>query len=86
MMEKLILNLLINLIKSMEKITINCQECGKVFERVKKEFVRSQKIGRLNFCSRSCAGAYNIKIQIINGTIIPNINNIPIVIFVFFML
>lgn len=62
----------------MDKIKTNCQTCGKEFEKLKKEFTRSQKIGRLNFCSRSCAGTHNMRIQIKKGTLIPDINNIPI--------
>jgi len=40
----------------MSKIKINCDNCGEPFLRVEKEVRRSQKLGRRNFCSRSCVG------------------------------
>lgn len=42
------------------KTTIcECRVCNKNFERPTKEVDRSKKLGRPNYCSRSCAGVGN---------------------------
>ncbi len=38
-----------------------CDNCGVKFEKPLKELVRSEKLGRKNFCSRTCVGKNNIK-------------------------
>lgn len=43
----------------MSLIKINCDNCGNEFERVKKEYNRSKKLGRKQYCSRSCSGEGN---------------------------
>lgn len=40
----------------MARVKLKCENCGKEFEREKKEHSRNQKIGRRTFCSRSCNG------------------------------
>ena len=40
-------------------ITIICDQCGKEYSKPVSEYKRNQKLGRHNFCSRSCAGKYN---------------------------
>jgi|SaaInlV_100m_DNA_2_1039680.scaffolds.fasta_scaffold08447_6 hypothetical protein len=37
-------------------IDVVCDHCSKTFSRALKEVTRSQKLGRRNFCSRSCCG------------------------------
>ena len=42
------------------KTTIcECKNCNKKFERPIKEVERSKKLGRVNYCSRKCAGIGN---------------------------
>lgn len=43
------------------KITLTCDNCGSSFEREARELKRSKKVGRMNFCSRKCAGRHNLK-------------------------
>lgn len=38
-----------------------CVTCGIEFEKPLNEIVRSEKINRKHFCSRNCAGKYNVK-------------------------
>jgi hypothetical protein len=38
-----------------------CDNCGVIFEKPLKELVRGKKLGRKNFCSRTCVGKNNIK-------------------------
>lgn len=38
-----------------------CDNCGIKFEKPLKELVRGEKLGRKNFCSRTCVGKNNIK-------------------------
>jgi len=38
-----------------------CANCGVEFEKPESEIKRNQKIGRPNFCSRSCVGKNNVK-------------------------
>lgn len=40
----------------MSKVEIKCEVCGSLFERSKKEYNRSIKLGRRMFCSRKCCG------------------------------
>lgn len=40
----------------MSKILLKCEVCNKEFERSKKEYNRSKKLGRRMFCSRACCG------------------------------
>ena len=42
-----------------EKIEVKCDECNVSFLRLKKEYVRSQKLGRKSFCSVKCSGKKN---------------------------
>lgn len=45
----------------MEVLTkLKCYVCGKEFFRRKTEAKRSEKLGRRNFCSRSCCGTASI--------------------------
>lgn len=37
-------------------IEVTCDCCGVTFEKPKSEFDRNVKLGRRNFCSRSCCG------------------------------
>lgn len=43
----------------MSKIELECEECGKVFLREKKEHNRNTKLGRKVYCSLSCSGKNN---------------------------
>lgn len=45
----------------MSKIKLNCPVCGNEFQKVKKEYNRSIKFGRPQYCSRSCSGKANSK-------------------------
>ena len=38
-----------------------CDNCGVIFEKPLKELVRGKKLGRKNFCSRTCVGKNNTK-------------------------
>ena len=44
----------------MSKIKLNCPVCGNEFERTRGEYNRSIKIGRPQYCSRSCSGKGNL--------------------------
>ena len=37
-------------------ITIKCDCCGKEFEKPVSEYNRNIKLGRANYCSRTCSG------------------------------
>jgi hypothetical protein len=39
----------------------SCDNCGVVFEKPLSELNRNKKLGRMNFCTRSCVGKNNIK-------------------------
>ena len=39
----------------------NCDNCGVQFEKPQSEINRNKKIGRQNFCSRTCVGLNNVK-------------------------
>jgi hypothetical protein len=39
----------------------SCDNCGVVFEKPLSELNRNKKLGRMNFCSRTCVGKNNIK-------------------------
>jgi hypothetical protein len=41
--------------------TCTCHQCSVEFQKAQSELTRNEKIGRLNFCSRKCAGLNNIK-------------------------
>ena len=41
--------------------TCTCNHCNVEFQKPQSELNRNEKIGRLNFCSRKCAGLNNIK-------------------------
>ncbi len=41
--------------KNRPKITLNCPECGKDYEKDKSEYNRNQKLGRICYCSNSCS-------------------------------
>ena len=43
----------------MKTTTIICANCGSAFDREVREIKRSQKIGRKNYCSRTCSGKKN---------------------------
>lgn len=43
----------------MKMVNLKCDECGKSFDRLKKEYTRSKNLGRKSFCNRTC--------QAING-------------------
>lgn len=36
-----------------------CKNCGVEFDKLQKEIVRNEKLGRNNYCSRKCVGLYN---------------------------
>lgn len=38
-----------------------CQNCGVEFEKPLTEIRRNEKLGRPNFCSRTCVGKHNVK-------------------------
>lgn len=40
-------------------ITITCDCCGKEFQKHITEYDRNVRLGRRNFCSRSCASKFN---------------------------
>lgn len=44
----------------MRTVELICSICGKKFKRAAKEQVRSQKLGRPAFCSRSCSGHHHL--------------------------
>jgi len=39
----------------------NCANCGIEFEKPQSEIIRNKKLGRQNFCSRTCVGLNNVK-------------------------
>jgi hypothetical protein len=39
----------------------NCDNCGVEFEKPMSELNRNSKMGRHNFCTRTCVGKNNIK-------------------------
>jgi hypothetical protein len=39
----------------------SCDNCGVIFEKPLSELNRNKKLGRMNFCTRSCVGKNNIK-------------------------
>lgn len=41
--------------------TCKCENCAIEFKKPQSEINRNQKLGRKNFCSRSCVGNNNIK-------------------------
>jgi hypothetical protein len=41
--------------------TCSCDNCGTEFEKPQSEILRNKKLGRQNFCSRTCVGLNNIK-------------------------
>jgi hypothetical protein len=41
--------------------TCSCDNCGVKFEKPQSEINRNQKLGRKNFCSRTCVGKNNTK-------------------------
>jgi len=45
----------------MKIIKVKCENCGNIFEKLLKEFTRAEKIGRKNFCNRSCSTSYRNK-------------------------
>lgn len=45
--------------KNRKLITVICDHCGVEFEKPQSEFNRNKKLGRKNFCSRSCCIKYN---------------------------
>lgn len=42
-------------------VTITCDCCGKEFQKPESEYKRNVRLGRHNFCSRSCAAKVNNK-------------------------
>ena len=42
-------------------VTITCDCCGKEFQKPESEYKRNVRLGRHNFCSRSCAAKFNNK-------------------------
>ena len=42
-------------------ITITCDCCGKEFQKPESEYKRNVKLGRHNFCSRSCVAKFSDK-------------------------
>lgn len=38
--------------------TLTCDFCGREFTKPKSEYLRNVRLGRHNFCSRSCAGKH----------------------------
>jgi len=43
---------------SMKTKKVNCENCGNEFEKLLKEYKRSEKLKRKHFCNRSCAMVY----------------------------
>jgi hypothetical protein len=41
--------------------TCSCDNCGIEFEKPQSEIIRNKKLGRQNFCSRTCVGLNNVK-------------------------
>ena len=41
-------------------INVTCKQCKQSFEKPLSEFNRSEELGRSHFCSRTCAGKYNV--------------------------
>jgi hypothetical protein len=41
--------------------TCSCDNCGVEFEKPQSEIIRNKKLGRQNFCSRTCVGLNNVK-------------------------
>jgi hypothetical protein len=39
-----------------EMVEVKCHTCGKMFNRISKEVNRSIRLGRRQFCSRTCCG------------------------------
>lgn len=39
-------------------VTVTCDYCGKEFSKPESEYKRNIKLGRHNFCSRSCCGKH----------------------------
>ena len=48
-------------------IIVKCDHCGKEFEKPISEYTRNIKLGRSNYCSRSCAGKSCNKNFILKG-------------------
>ena len=44
--------------------TCKCDNCGTEFQKPLSEYTRNQKLGRHNFCSRSCAGKFRQSLNI----------------------
>lgn len=48
--------------KSKRKMSeCSCDNCGVIFEKPLSELNRNKKLGRMNFCTRSCVGKNNTK-------------------------
>ena len=45
----------------MTRLDLTCEICGSSFQRERGEVMRSLRLGRPSFCSRSCAGQANLK-------------------------
>lgn len=41
--------------------TCQCDNCGTEFQKPQSEIYRNNKLGRKNFCSRTCVGKNNVK-------------------------
>lgn len=41
--------------------TCQCDNCGIEFKKPQSEITRNEKLGRKNFCSRTCVGKNNVK-------------------------
>ena len=41
--------------------TCSCDNCGLEFKKPQSEIIRNKKLGRQNFCSRTCVGLNNVK-------------------------
>ena len=48
-----------NYCKNRKLITIICDNCGSEFQKPESEYKRNVKLGRKNFCCRSCAATYS---------------------------
>ena len=57
-------------------ITFICDNCGKKSQKPISEYNRNKKLGRHNFCSRSCACSFNNKHSIPSEKQIQNYKNI----------
>lgn len=52
----------INMTKKGRKLgNCTCDNCGIEFQKPQSEINRNQKLGRKNFCSRTCVGKNNVK-------------------------